>query len=862
MSEPFNAYHKWLAIPPEDQPPNHYRLLGTALFESDADVISHAADQRMAHLRSLQTGKHADMTQKILGEIAQAKICLLDETKKAAYDNELKAQRQPRSNLAKAKPLPTVAPASGNSESSPSIAISTTPSATAWRAHVQRHKSTLPVIVAGAVMGVVVIAGIVIAVNLGGSNDDKMSAELPPENQPDSRLPVDEPTKPNHDPPPASRDASNQTTDPALSAAPISPTVEQSATTDDANTVVNVTGEPSTPRSDDQDPAPVAGPAQVDAGVPDQAAKKLPVPDSDTQNEIREKFKDLFKSEIASAKSSKDKLELAELLLQRGKDTTGDNNARYVLFHLAVTMAVNIGDVDVAMSAIGEMAATYDIDAWNMRIDAMTDIGKIRGADFKQRGERLAGVARSLLENALAAGEFEPVDELYASALSAARKSTNLALVKELVAQKKTIDEIVSAHAAAKQALDRLVADPDDPEANLLVGRFLCLVKNDWDAGLLHLAKSNDANWTAVAEREAAVPSNVELQIELGDAWWTLAESAIVSEKSAMQQRAAFWYREALPASQGIVKAKLEQRLSETVSHGSSNPKTPETPKSGDSDAAYWKVTYTTGWVRYYEIDVNGNIFFTAEGKQSRLERLSDGSFRVEFGDGKLERLKLDGQLLRVEHFDPASNFPDRVSLTGVGQKLPALDSTGKRPSGKVINLLDYVDPSRDAVRQSWERNNKEIRSSGADRALLMIPVEIEGNYEVTVTFTRNTGGDIVAVVLPAADRQCGYFLAADGHAAGLGLIDGQAIGENGTQRSSLPLTNGKRYVLKCRVMIRQNTAAITASLDGMALLDWRGNVASLSLGPNQALPLRRHLGLYTHVSSTTFHSVVVKLLD
>ena len=39
----FDPYHKWLGIPPEQQPASHYRLLGIAEFESDADVIDTAA---------------------------------------------------------------------------------------------------------------------------------------------------------------------------------------------------------------------------------------------------------------------------------------------------------------------------------------------------------------------------------------------------------------------------------------------------------------------------------------------------------------------------------------------------------------------------------------------------------------------------------------------------------------------------------------------------------------------------------------------------------------------------------------------------------------------------------------------------
>jgi len=33
MSEAFNPYHKWLGIPTDEIPPNHYRLLGISPFE-------------------------------------------------------------------------------------------------------------------------------------------------------------------------------------------------------------------------------------------------------------------------------------------------------------------------------------------------------------------------------------------------------------------------------------------------------------------------------------------------------------------------------------------------------------------------------------------------------------------------------------------------------------------------------------------------------------------------------------------------------------------------------------------------------------------------------------------------------------
>ena len=88
----FDPYYKWLGIPPEDQPPHHYRLLGISLFESDPDVIANAAEQRMAHVKQYQAGQHSLHSQEILNQLATAKVCLLNADKKAIYDGQLRRE--------------------------------------------------------------------------------------------------------------------------------------------------------------------------------------------------------------------------------------------------------------------------------------------------------------------------------------------------------------------------------------------------------------------------------------------------------------------------------------------------------------------------------------------------------------------------------------------------------------------------------------------------------------------------------------------------------------------------------------------------------------------------------------------------
>lgn len=89
MSAEFDPYYRWLSIPPAQQPPDHYRLLGVDRFESDAAVIENAADRQMAHVRNFQHGPHGRLSQLLLNEISAAKLCLLNPISCAEYDASL-----------------------------------------------------------------------------------------------------------------------------------------------------------------------------------------------------------------------------------------------------------------------------------------------------------------------------------------------------------------------------------------------------------------------------------------------------------------------------------------------------------------------------------------------------------------------------------------------------------------------------------------------------------------------------------------------------------------------------------------------------------------------------------------------------
>lgn len=133
----FDPYQDWLGIPPQAQPPNHYRLLGLQPFEADEEVIEAAASRLIAFCEQNTQGPHAADARRIVVEIAAARLCLLDRNTRQAYDTQLRsraaaksAAKTPVGRIGKQaarpqatgvrRPVPPPAPRQANSPERPS----------------------------------------------------------------------------------------------------------------------------------------------------------------------------------------------------------------------------------------------------------------------------------------------------------------------------------------------------------------------------------------------------------------------------------------------------------------------------------------------------------------------------------------------------------------------------------------------------------------------------------------------------------------------------------------------------------------------------------------------------------------------
>ena len=110
MDDSFDPYRIWLGIPLSEQPADHYRLLGIARFETDPEVIENAANRQMSYLRTFQSGDYVGLAQRLLNEVAAAKICLLHPDRRKAYDSQLQPSPTTPSEAASPTTLPHDAP--------------------------------------------------------------------------------------------------------------------------------------------------------------------------------------------------------------------------------------------------------------------------------------------------------------------------------------------------------------------------------------------------------------------------------------------------------------------------------------------------------------------------------------------------------------------------------------------------------------------------------------------------------------------------------------------------------------------------------------------------------------------------------
>ena len=611
MNPPFDPYYTWLGIPPSEQPSHHYRLLGLQLYEANARVIENAADRQMRHLRSFQTGANSADSQRLLNEVAAARICLLDPEKKSAYDQQLASRLAPPPRPVANRPLPVAAPlpAAQALPPRPQLASSAVPpsgagpgvslnlgggpaaGATSLRAGKKKSKggdSPWGVIQAvlggtgGLFLGVLVVSYFAGIDPLGLSKQSREGhkedlAHKPPEKpQHATKKDVSKevPSGPIHSTP-ARLDkvvgTSPKTTPPStvdsdLNTIPLRPKTTGKEEMAPAKMPPTTVGSPKTmpatksPADDNDQPSRPPRSGFEDLVKPKNRpapAQRAPIPTAADQQAKLNQLKEIYKAEFDTSLKPANLESFRDFLVETSDTLRSDPAARYVLLNEAFKRSIGLKDPVGAAEVIDLLDASFAVDSYHLRINllekaslvAKTPVEKSAIVDF---GLEMAeyGARQGLPEEAYKCAQ---IADGHAKSLGDA----------EVKAKAKTIAlemaKMAGEYAPVMRARETLVKTPEDPAANLVDGKYRCLQDGNWPDGVKELAQCGDAKLKAAALLDLDGQKNSAPAARVGDSWFELAKSS--AAWTNFYARAHFWYARAVESAAGLEQVRIKQRL-------------------------------------------------------------------------------------------------------------------------------------------------------------------------------------------------------------------------------------------------------------------------------------------------------------
>jgi hypothetical protein len=298
------------------------------------------------------------------------------------------------------------------------------------------------------------------------------------------------------------------------------------------------------------------------------ASAKIPVPNAAEQKAALATVKEVFKTELAAAKSSAQFADVAERMLGNLQNDESSAVNDYVLLTQAHALAVKALRPTLSLQIVQRICERFDVDQHELTIQTLKDLAK--GPTDKDHHKQLADLSFKMSLEHQRADRIEAASQHLELADALARRLKSSDMLKLATSRRAEITEYKKLVESVAAAEKKLAEAPSDAAANETLGRFLILAKSDWNEGLKRLVLASDATLQKLAKQdttliEGAKPPTTDEAAELADGWWDLAQKQSAGNfKTAVKLRAGQWYSFAAPNLKGLPKAKAEQRVTES----------------------------------------------------------------------------------------------------------------------------------------------------------------------------------------------------------------------------------------------------------------------------------------------------------
>ncbi|MFN3192873.1 MAG: hypothetical protein ACE361_20355 [Aureliella sp.] len=238
----------------------------------------------------------------------------------------------------------------------------------------------------------------------------------------------------------------------------------------------------------------------------------------------------------------------------------------FVGLRSALNIAVRGRDANLALQLLDELDMRFEIDRaeyeGNMFNGFLGKKGSLRTELTK--ASLLIPYLEQTVVRLVEQDDYKAAEQNLEYGTSVVRNMNNRETNYRWKVLKQRVEEGRKRFPRVAKAIQTLDSNPSDPAANLAVGWYLCLVKNNWVEGAELLAKSNDDSLRALAILEIQQDNNQARLMSLGDGWWNYGEKnkddALVFE--AAMKRARKWYLAASASlPDGLDRIRANSRL-------------------------------------------------------------------------------------------------------------------------------------------------------------------------------------------------------------------------------------------------------------------------------------------------------------
>lgn len=292
---------------------------------------------------------------------------------------------------------------------------------------------------------------------------------------------------------------------------------------------------------------------------------RLPVPDETAIATGQRLVEQLYPEQLA-AKSDPQLQSAANLLLAEGLAASDDPVLAYTLLTKAADLAVQGHRADMAVRAYDLLAGQFDIDVLPMKV-AMLE-ASYRGLRTVDGIEQHARAMLRTMQQAIRLGQLEDVQPLEKLATAAARRVKTRALKLNLDSTLSKLADACMMWDSAKAARVVLANDPDDVQANGVLGRHAAAIEHDWSVAVPLLAKGDDKLAAVAAGLEMDQPATSSQRLAVGHAWWNAGQEREdqpgddpLGMSRVFKDRAIQWYAAALPELSGTARRVVVKRL-------------------------------------------------------------------------------------------------------------------------------------------------------------------------------------------------------------------------------------------------------------------------------------------------------------